>query len=82
MCPVIVRRMCVPDLARRFKLRISAILWQNFADNFLDTAGSHHSVSGPRHIEPDRRISRISAHREGVFHRGYASVQLGHAFAR
>jgi hypothetical protein len=22
------------------------------------------------------------AHREGVFHRGYASVQLGHAFAR
>ena len=25
--------------------------------------GIHHSVSGPRHIEPDRRISRITAHR-------------------
>jgi hypothetical protein len=36
--------------------------------------GFHHSVSGPRHIEPDRRISRITAHRGGVFHRGYGSV--------
>ena len=43
--------------------------------------GFHYPVSGPRHIEPDRRIFRITAHRGGVFHRGYVSVQPGHAFA-
>jgi hypothetical protein len=40
----------------------------------------HHSVSDPRHIEPDRRDYRIRLTAKASSHRGYDSVRLESGF--